>query len=176
VPTATPARTVLWITALLGLALDQITKALVVAKLEFHDPVRVVGRVLMFRVSRNSGAAFSFAPTATIVFTVIAVAVVVLIARQASRLTSVGWAVALGLLLAGAVGNLIDRLFRAPGVGRGAVVDFISLRHFATFNVADSCITCGAVLILLLSMRGARLGDEDAAGAPAPDPEDKPSA
>lgn len=175
-PTASTARTVLWLTALTGLVLDQITKALVVAKLEYREPVRLVGRTLTLRVSRNSGAAFSFAPTATIVFTAIAVAVVVLIARQAARLTSTGWAVALGLLLAGAVGNLIDRLFRAPGVGRGAVVDFIALRHFATFNVADSCITCGAVLVLLLSMRGTRLGDESSAGAAAPDQGETPSA
>jgi signal peptidase II len=158
---------VLWLTALVGLIADQVSKVLVVATREGEPPMHVVGRVLTIHVSRNSGAAFSFAPTLTIVFTGIAVAVVVMIARQAARLTSSAWAVALGLLLAGAVGNLTDRLFRAPGVGRGAVVDFIALRHFATFNVADSCLTCGVILVVLLSMRGARLGDEPEATRPA---------
>jgi signal peptidase II len=58
------------------------------------------------------------------------------------------------LLLAGATGNLCDRLLRAPGIGRGAVVDFVDLQHFAIFNIADSCLTCGAVLAVLLSLRG----------------------
>jgi signal peptidase II len=89
-----------------------------------------------------------------VLFTLIAVAVVVVIVRALPRLRSSAWAVTLGLLLGGAVGNLVDRLVRAPGVGRGAVVDFIHLQHFATFNVADSAITVGAVLAVLLSLRG----------------------
>jgi signal peptidase II len=172
VSTAAPARAVVWLTALTGLVVDQVTKVVMVATREGEPPLRVIGRTLTLHVSRNSGAAFSFAPTMTILFTGVAVAVAVLIARQASRLTSTAWAVALGLLLTGALGNLTDRLLRAPGVGRGAVVDFISLRHFATFNVADSCLTCGAILVLLLSLRGVPLGDEarpaPAAAGPAP--------
>jgi signal peptidase II len=141
-------------TALLGIGVDQATKALMVATLEGKPPVRVIGQVLTIDVRRNSGAAFSFAPAATVLFTCMAVAVAVLIVIEAPRLRSVGWAVALGLLLAGSVGNLIDRLLRAPGIGRGAVVDFIDLQHFAVFNVADSCLTCGAVLAIWLSLRG----------------------
>jgi signal peptidase II len=141
-------------TALLGIGLDQATKALTVATVEGGPPVHLIGRVLTVNVSRNSGSAFSFAPAATILFTCIAVATVVLIVTRAARLRSAGWAAALGLLLAGAVGNLSDRLMRAPGIGRGAVVDFIDLQHFATFNIADSCLTCGAVLAVVLSLRG----------------------
>jgi signal peptidase II len=89
-----------------------------------------------------------------VLFTLIAVAVVVVIVRTLPRLRSRAWAVTLGLLLGGATGNLIDRLVRAPGVGRGWVVDFIHLPHFATFNVADSAITVGALLAVLLSLRG----------------------
>jgi len=144
-------------TALLGIAVDQATKALMVATLEGKPPVRVIGQVLTIDVRRNSGAAFSFAPAATVLFTCMAVAVAVLIVIEAPRLRSVGWAAALGLLLAGSVGNLIDRLLRAPGIGRGAVVDFIDLQHFAVFNVADSCLTCGAVLAIWLSLRGVPL-------------------
>jgi signal peptidase II len=144
---------------MLGIGLDQATKAIVVATREGKPPVRLIGKVLTIDVSRNSGAAFSFAPAQTVVFTCLAVAIAVLIVIRAPRLRSTGWAAALGLLLAGSVGNLCDRLLRAPGVGRGAVVDFIDLQHFATFNVADSCLTCGAVLAVLLSVRGIPMTD-----------------
>jgi len=157
-------------TALLGIGLDQATKAIMVAKVEGKAPVHLIGSVLTFDVSRNSGAAFSFAPAATVVFTCLAVAIAVLIVAKAPRLRSAGWAAALGLLLAGAVGNLCDRLLRAPGFGRGAVVDFIDLQHFADFNIADSCLTCGVVLAILLSLRGIPLTGQprrDAGPAPA---------
>ncbi len=146
-------------TALLGIGLDQATKALVVATIEGKPPIRLIGQVLTIDVSRNSGAAFSFAPAATVLFTCLAVAIAVLLVTKVPRLRSTGWAAALGLLLAGAIGNLCDRLMRAPGIGRGAVVDFIDLQHFATFNVADSCLTCGAVLAILLSVRGVPITD-----------------
>ena len=81
------------------------------------------------------------------------------------------WAISLGLILAGALGNLIDRVVRSPGFGRGAVVDFIYVEHFATFNIADSCISCGAVLAVLLVLLGvpfaASTDDPSPAGRPA---------
>ena len=86
--------------------------------------------------------------------TVIACSVVVFVIFTARRLNSRGWAVALGLLLAGSLGNLTDRMFRAPGPGRGHVVDFVQLPHFAIFNVADSAIVTAAGLIALLAFRG----------------------
>jgi signal peptidase II len=133
---------------------DVATKLLVVAHLEGKQPIEVLGGIVTFTVSRNAGAAFSFAEGATVVFTLIAVTVVVVIARTLPRLRSNAWAVTLGLLVGGATGNLVDRLLRAPGVGRGAVVDFISVPHFASFNLADSAITVGAALAVLLSLRG----------------------
>jgi signal peptidase II len=162
--------TVLAGTALLGIGLDQAAKALVVATLEGKPPVRVIGQVLTIDVSRNSGAAFGFAPAETVLFTCMAVAVAVLIVIKVPRLRSTGWAAALGLLLAGAIGNLCDRLLRAPGIGRGAVVDFIDLQHFADFNIADSCLTCGTALMVLLSLRGIPMTDQSrdyAGSAPA---------
>jgi signal peptidase II len=147
-------RPLLVLVALLTIALDLLTKVLVVAELEGQRTIRLPGGVATLEVSRNSGAAFSFAEGMTLVFTAIAIGVAVYIIRSMRRLGSTGWAVALGLLLGGALGNLIDRLFRAPGVGKGAVVDFISVPHFASFNVADSGITIGAGLALLLSLRG----------------------
>jgi signal peptidase II len=80
--------------------------------------------------------------------------VVVVIVRTARRLRSLGWAVALGLLLGGAIGNLIDRLFRSPGVFRGHVVDWIQVPHFAVFNAADSAVTLGAVIVGCLALAG----------------------
>jgi lipoprotein signal peptidase len=150
----TKPRSLLVLIALLTVAVDAATKALVVAHLEHREPIRLIGGFLTLEASRNSGAAFSFAQGATVLFTLIAVGVVVVIVRTLPRLQSRAWALTLGLLLGGAIGNLVDRLTRAPGIGRGAVVDFIHLPHFATFNVADSGITVGAVLAVLLSLRG----------------------
>lgn len=135
-------------------AVDAASKALVVARLEHRVGGLRLGPLLTLEVSRNSGAAFSFAQGATVVFTLVAIAVIVVIIRTAPRLRSPAWAVTLGLLLGGAVGNLLDRLLRAPGPGRGAVVDFIHVPHYAVFNAADSAITVGAVLAVLLSLRG----------------------
>ncbi|MFQ6142981.1 signal peptidase II [Streptomyces seoulensis] len=145
---------VLFSVAAFAYALDLVSKLLVVAKLEHHAPVRIVGDWLQLEAIRNSGAAFSFGEAYTVIFTVIAAAVIVVIVRLARKLYSLPWAVALGLLLGGALGNLTDRIFRSPGVFKGAVVDFISPKHFAVFNLADSAIVCGGILIVLLSFRG----------------------
>ncbi|GAA2414901.1 signal peptidase II [Streptomyces glaucosporus] len=142
------------IVAAVAYALDLITKILVVERLEGHDPIEVIGTWLRFQAVRNPGAAFGIGEALTIVFTVIAAAVIVVIVRIARKLYSTPWAVALGLLLGGALGNLTDRVFRSPGVFRGHVVDFIAPAHFAVFNLADTAIVCGGVLIVILSFRG----------------------
>jgi signal peptidase II len=153
------------------LAADIVTKALVVAHLREGDPVHVLGDVLMLNLLRNPGAAFSVGTGDTIVFTAIAVAVVVYIARTARKLYSIGWAITLGLLLGGALGNLTDRVFRAPGLFRGNVVDWIEVtRYWPVFNLADSAIVCGGILTVLLAMLGYHLdgthGDRKAQPSP----------
>ncbi|MCM3265287.1 signal peptidase II [Streptomyces thermoviolaceus] len=145
---------VLFTVAAIAYALDLVSKIIVVAKLEHHAPVKIIGDWLQLEAIRNAGAAFSFGEAYTVIFTVIAAAVIVVIIRLARKLYSVPWAIALGLLLGGALGNLTDRIFRAPRVFEGAVVDFISPKHFAVFNLADSAIVCGGILIVLLSFRG----------------------
>ncbi|MEV8093998.1 signal peptidase II [Streptomyces sp. TLI_235] len=145
---------VLLAVALLAYLIDLGSKLLVVARLEGHRPIQVIGDVMTFQVIRNPGAAFGMGQAMTVVFTAIAAAVIVVIWRIARRLYSLPWAIALGLLLGGALGNLTDRLFRSPGVFRGHVVDFISVQHFAVFNLADSAIVCGGILVVLLSFRG----------------------
>jgi signal peptidase II len=135
-------------------AVDQGTKALAVAKLTGRGRIEIIGDALSFELTRNGGAAFSMATGATWILTIVALVVVVTIIRIARRLGSIGWAVAFGLLLGGAIGNLTDRLTRAPGFFRGHVVDFVEFPHWPIFNVADSCISVAAVLIALLSLRG----------------------
>ncbi|MBA0050342.1 signal peptidase II [Streptomyces sp. AJS327] len=135
-------------------ALDLVSKVLAVARLEHQEPISLIGTALQLEVVRNRGAAFGIGEALTVLLSAIAVIVVVVIARIARKLYSAPWALALGLLLGGAFGNLTDRIFRAPGVFEGAVVDFIAPRHFAVFNFADSAIVCGGILIVLLSFRG----------------------
>ncbi|MFF8904245.1 signal peptidase II [Streptomyces olivaceoviridis] len=145
---------VLFAVAVFAYALDLISKLLVVSRLEGHAPIQVVGDLLELHAIRNPGAAFGFGAAFTVIFTLIAAAVIVVIIRLARKLYSFPWAVALGLLLGGALGNLTDRIFRAPGVFEGEVVDFIAPKGFAVFNLADSAIVCGGILIVLLSFRG----------------------
>ncbi|GAA4923361.1 signal peptidase II [Streptomyces coeruleoprunus] len=144
----------LFAVALVAYLLDLGSKMLVVAKLEHRDPIVVIDGVLKFVAVRNPGAAFGIGEAFTVIFTVIAAAVIVVIIRLARKLYSLPWAIALGLLLGGALGNLTDRIFRSPGIFEGAVVDFIAPTHFAVFNLADSAIVCGGFLIVILSFRG----------------------
>jgi signal peptidase II len=158
--------------AITVLALDVVTKLIVVHTLPGHPPIRLLGGFLTLLLLRNSGAAFSIGTSMTIVFTAIAVAVIVYILRAARKLRSLPWAITLGLLLGGATGNLADRIFRSPGLFRGDVVDWIELPHWPVFNLADSAIVCGGVLAVLLALRGIRL-DGTREGAPGEDHADQ---
>ncbi|WP_030680225.1 signal peptidase II [Streptomyces rimosus] len=141
--------------------LDLGSKVAVVAELENGAPVKVLGDWLELLVERNPGAAFGIGEAATILFTAIAVAVAVVIVRLARKLYSTPWAIALGLLLGGGLGNLTDRLFRTPGDFRGAVVDFIHVRGFSIMNLADCAIVCGGILIVLFSFLGWELDNRE---------------
>jgi signal peptidase II len=163
------------------LAADIITKAVIVAHLRPDEPVHVLGNVLEFWLTRNPGAAFSVGTGETAVFTVIAFGVIVYIVRTARKLYSLGWAIALGLLLGGAMGNLGDRIFRAPGLFRGDVVDWIGVvpRYYPIFNLADSAIVCGGILMVILALRGFHLDGtrtEATAGSRPADADDADSA
>ena len=148
--------------AALVFVVDVLTKIAAVAELEGRPPVELLGGAVYLVLVRNPGAAFSLATGYTWVLSLVAVAVVVVIGRIARRLRSTGWAVALGLVLGGALGNLSDRLFRAPGPLQGHVVDVVSLfapdgSVWPVFNVADSCIVSGGVLLVLLALTGREL-------------------
>jgi signal peptidase II len=140
--------------AVLGYALDVGTKLLAVAKLTDRPPVPVVGDLLTLTLVRNPGAAFSTGTSYTLVLTFVAVAAAVTVLWISRRLASTGWAIGLGFLLAGILGNLTDRVFRAPGFLHGHVVDFLRLPNWPIFNVADICINIAAAVIILQAIRG----------------------
>jgi signal peptidase II len=150
--------------AVVVLAADIISKTIVVAKLSDRSPVQLLGGFLKLTESRNPGAAFSIGPSLTVVFSAIALGVIVFILRASRRIRSLAWAISLGLLLGGATGNLTDRLFRYPGPFRGDVVDWIWLPHWPVFNLADSSIVCGGVLAVLLAVRGVQIDGSRTAG------------
>ena len=152
------ALTVMFCVAVAVLTADAISKAQVLARLPGHPPVRLFDGLLTLDLTFNAGAAFGFGTSYTAVIALIMCGVIGYIIRTARRLRSLAWTIALGLLLGGAMGNLGDRLFRAPGPLRGRVVDWVNLPHFPwTFNLADASITCGAVLIAVLALRGVRI-------------------
>ncbi len=152
------ALTVMFCVAGAVLAADAISKAQVLGKLPGHPPVRLLHGLVTLDLTLNAGAAFGLGTSYTAVIALIVCGVIVSIIRTARRLRSLAWTIAFGLLLGGAMGNLGDRLFRAPGPLRGRVVDWINLPHFPwTFNLADASITCAAVLIAVLALRGVRI-------------------
>ena len=149
---------------------DQVTKQLSVANLDPREPVRLFGGLIYLSLTRNGGAAFSLGRNYTFVFPLITIVVIGWIGWMALKLRSVPWAVSLGLVLGGAIGNLGDRLFRTPGFLHGHVVDMISAfapdgEKFAIFNVADSCLSIGVILAVLLELTGRKR-----AGGRAPAP------
>jgi signal peptidase II len=158
---------VLWLTAGVVVALDQLSKAVIVSRMPGRKDLELLGGLLSITYVRNPGAAFSLGSGLTLIFTAIAIVVAVVIVRSARSLGSLAWALALGGLLGGAVGNLIDRLARDPGIGRGEVVDWIHLSFFwPVFNLADVAISCSAVTMVVLSVRG--VGIDGSRATPAP--------
>jgi signal peptidase II len=137
----------------------------------------LLGGAVYLTLTRNNGAAYSIGGDFTAVFPIIAIVVVGGIIWLSRRLRSVPWGLAFGLIIGGALGNLIDRLFREPGVLRGEVVDMISLfdrnGHFfppgAIFNLADSALFCGVVLAILLELTGRRRDGSRRLPDPSPD-------
>ncbi len=136
------------------LVLDIVTKVIAVRLLTPNQPVWIIGDTVSWRLVRNSGAAFSMATGYTWVLTLIATAVVIGIVWMGRRLVSPWWAIGLGMILGGAMGNLVDRFFRSPGPLRGHVIDFLSVGWWPVFNVADPSVVGGAILLVILSLLG----------------------
>ncbi len=154
---APPRRHTTWIvlvTALIVLVIDQLSKAWAVSKLEGRPPIELLGTWLQLNFVRNPGAAFSLGGSSTIIVSLLAIGIVVVLLVRARGLGSVWWAVAMGGMVGGALGNLSDRVFRTPGGLRGQVVDFIQIPHWPVFNVADMAVVCSAILMVVLAFRG----------------------
>ena len=151
---------------LAGLALDQVSKAWAIANLDVPRPI--IGELLQFRLLYNPGAAFSIGESVTWLYTAVAAAVSVGILLVLPRVRNLWWLVTLSVLLAGALGNLADRLFRPPSFGHGHVIDFIDYGPFVG-NVADIWIVGAAVVLVVLNLRGV---PADGRPAPAAEPQD----
>jgi signal peptidase II len=135
-------------------ALDQLTKVWAVSALS-DGPISVIGDTVELQLSRNTGGAFSlfqgFTPLLAVLAVVVAIGLGVVLTRAQDPVVIV----ALSLVLAGAIGNLCDRVFRSPSFLRGAVVDFVKVGPWPSFNVADSAITIGAILLVVWGWRRA---------------------
>ncbi|HEX2041598.1 MAG TPA: signal peptidase II [Acidimicrobiales bacterium] len=127
-------------------AADQLTKAWALAALE-DGPIRLVGAVRL-ALTYNSAAAFGLGGAFVPFLAVGALVLVIVLVARGDVTRSPFLATAAGLVVGGAFGNLADRLFRSPGLLRGAVVDFVDLRWWPVFNLADAAITCGCVALL----------------------------
>ena len=133
--------------------LDLATKIWAVSALSNKPDIKVLGSFFQLTLVRNSGAAFSFAEGATIFLTIFALVVLGAILYFAPRITSKGWAVVLGLVLGGILGNMVDRIFREPGILRGHVIDWMQLPNWPVFNIADTAIVCAALISMVLTAR-----------------------
>jgi signal peptidase II len=143
-----------WWVALAVIAIvvvDQLTKVWAVGSLA-DGPLNVIGDNIRFELTRNSGAAFSGFQGYTPILAILAIAITVVIARAVRKATDPWILVGLTLVLGGALGNLCDRIFRSPGFLRGHVVDFVAVGSFPVFNVADSCITIGAIILVVRTL------------------------
>jgi len=156
------ART-LFIAALVSYGLDRVTKIWAEATLP-GDPIEVVPGVLTLRFTTNSGGAFSIGQSAPWFFVGVTVVVVAIILATSFRHTSRSVGASLGLVLGGALGNLTDRAFRDEGL-RGRVVDFIDFHVWPVFNLADSAIVIGAILLAWVETRERK--EQTAPTAPA---------
>jgi signal peptidase II len=133
--------------------LDLATKIWAVNTLSSRSNIKVFGSFFQLTLVRNPGAAFSFATGATIFLTIFALFVLCVILYFAPQITSKGWAVVLGLAMGGILGNVVDRIFREPGVLRGHVIDWMQVPNFPVFNIADSAIVIASLLAVVLSAR-----------------------
>ena len=148
-------------TAAAVLVLDQLIKYLVVANLAGRPPLDVIGSFVQLRYTTNSGGAFSLLTGAPLFFGVMAIVIIGGIVYASRRTQPLSMLVVLGLILGGALGNLTDRLFRGnEGLLRGEVVDFVKVGIWPVFNLADSCIVVGGVLLAILLGRAERDQDQ----------------
>ncbi len=133
--------------------LDLATKIWAVNNLSYKSNIKIIGEFFQLTFVRNSGAAFSFAAGATIFLSIFGLIVMSAILYYSPQITSRGWAVVLGLVLGGILGNMVDRIFREPGLLRGHVIDWMQLPNWPVFNIADTAIVTAAVISMVLTAK-----------------------
>ena len=143
-------------TAAAVLVLDQLLKHLVVTNLAGRPPLDLIGSWVQLRYTTNSGGAFSLLTGAPLFFGVMAIVIIGGIVYASRRAQPLSLLVVLGLILGGALGNLADRLFRGEGLLRGEVVDFVKVAIWPVFNLADSCVVVGGILLAIFLGRAER--------------------
>jgi signal peptidase II len=156
----------LWSLVAIIVVVDQLTKHWALNRLSDGRTIDIIGS-LRFNLAFNKGMAFSQATGAGPVIGALAFVIVIVVVLWIRRSATGLAAFAAGLIVGGAVGNLIDRLFRNDAWLRGAVVDFIDLQWFPVFNVADSCITIGAILMVIASLRAGKTDSPAKEGDPS---------
>ncbi len=143
----------LYLTAIAVYALDRVTKAWTESSLAGRHPLVVIPHVLQLNYTTNSGGAFGLGRSAPVLFATATLVATAIVVWYSFRLSRPLMAIALGLILGGALGNLTDRLVRGEGLASGRVVDFIDVHVWPVFNVADSAIVIGAILLAVASLR-----------------------
>ncbi|GAB3303178.1 hypothetical protein GCM10027298_20330 [Epidermidibacterium keratini] len=136
------------------LLIDQVSKMIAIETLADRPSIELIPGFLSLTLVFNPGAAFGLGSSMTVVLTIIALVVCVVVARIARKLRDGVWAVALALLLSGALGNLIDRIFRAPAPFRGHVVDFLNYNGWFVGNLADVALTVAAAMMIIRTWQG----------------------
>ena len=139
-------------TALIVFLVDYATKAWALSSLDSTSRP-FIGKLLQFKLAKNSGAAFSLASSGTIFLSGFAIAMIFVILYFGTKVFSKPWAIAMGLALGGVLGNLSDRIFRPPYRLQGEVIDFLELPHWPIFNIADCAVVSAAILIGYLNLK-----------------------
>lgn len=133
--------------------IDLATKIWAVENLSYRSNIKIIGEFFQLTYVRNPGAAFSFASGATVFLSLFSLLVMIAILHYSVKITSRGWAVVLGLVLGGILGNMVDRIFREPGVLRGHVIDWLQLPNWPVFNIADMAIVSAALISMVLTAK-----------------------
>lgn len=145
-------RIIFYVVAVLAVVTDQVSKVWALNNLSTDQIDPFIGSFISFQLVHNPGAAFSLLDNATWVFTVLAIAIIVVILYYVRKVSSSLWLLSMALLFGGAIGNLIDRLIQPPSFGMGHVVDFLNWNGWFVGNVADIYIVVAAGVMFLLAV------------------------
>ena len=145
-------RIIFYVVAILAVVTDQVSKVWALNNLSTDQIDPFIGSFISFQLVHNPGAAFSLLDNATWVFTVLAIAIIVVILYYVRKVSSSLWLLSMALLFGGAIGNLIDRLIQPPSFGIGHVVDFLNWNGWFVGNVADIYIVVAAGVMFLLAV------------------------